>query len=131
MPDIKTVLRLNAASCLGFGALFAAAPAAVGTFLSATPAPDLLIRGLGILLVVNAIHLILTSWRRAPQRAELLYFAAGDGAWVLGTFGLLAATDWIARPAGIAAALAVAAMVAVFGAQQLRTAARTAGQTIR
>lgn len=120
---LKTVLRLNAASCLGFGVLFLAAPGAVRAVLGSAPA--LVIAAIGAVLVLNGAHLMLASSRPA-RPAELRYFAAGDVAWVAGTLGLAASGLWITEPGGIAATVAVAAMVGCFGLLQWRLAAEVA-----
>ena len=39
MAHINTILRLNAASCIGFGGLFLAQPGTVANFLASPPAP--------------------------------------------------------------------------------------------
>jgi len=121
MTALKTILRLNAASCIGFGVLFVAAPAGVAAFLGAPPAPDMAIWVLGALLILNGIHLLHTSLRAIPPKALVFYFSAGDFLWVAGTAALVAAGVWITTPAGIAAAAAVAAAVGGMGLAQVIT----------
>jgi len=128
MPALKTILRLNAASCLGFGALFTAAPGAVGTFLGAPPAPDTLIVLLGAVLALNGLHLLHTSFRPEPPRLLVLYFSAGDFLWVAITAVLIGANLWITTAAGIAAAIVVALAVGGMGLAQLQGLARSAPQ---
>ncbi len=118
MGVLKTILRLNAASCIGFGVLFVAVPGAVAAFLGVPPAPDMAIGGLGALLILNGIHLLHTSLRTHPPKALVLYFSAGDFLWVAGTAILMAAGVWVTTPAGIVAAAAVAAMVGAMGLAQ-------------
>jgi hypothetical protein len=122
---IANVLRANAASCLGFGALFLALPRPVADFLGTPPA--WLVAALGAVLLLNGAHL-LWSARRGARRVELLYFALGDAAWVAGTLALVASGTWITTGAGIAAALAVAAPVGVFAVLQWKAAGRQAAQ---
>ena len=120
---IANVLRANAASCLGFGALFLALPGPVAGFLGSPPV--WLVAALGGVLLLNGAHLFWAAMR-GPGRVELLYFALGDGAWVAGTLALVASGTWITTGAGIAAALAVAAPVEVFAVLQWKAAGRQA-----
>ena len=116
------VLQANAASCLGFGALFAALPGPVAEFLGSPPV--WLIRVTGAVLLVNGAHLLWTA-RRGPGRAALIYFALGDAAWVAATVLLVAGGIWITTPGGILAAVAVALPVGTFGYLQWKAAVRT------
>jgi len=122
MPTMQTVLRLNAASCLVFGAAFLAFPEPIAGFLGAPPAPAWLIAALGAGLIGYSLPLLVQSRRGRPGPVWLRIFALGDGLWVLVTIGLVLAGLWITHPPGIAAALAVAAMVGAFGWLQLRQA---------
>ena len=116
---LATVLRLNALSCLSFGALFLATPGAVAGALG-TP-PVWFIAALGAGLVGNAALLWLSVRAgRAPRRAEVLAFSLGDAAWVVGTLALILAGVWIVTPGGRVAALAVAVMVGALGRAQWR-----------
>ncbi|GAB4543382.1 MAG: hypothetical protein Tsb0010_19910 [Parvularculaceae bacterium] len=119
MSRLKTILRLNAASCFGFGALFALAPASVAAFLSDTPAPGWLILALGLGLLANGAHLVLAASRAKLRAGEVLHFAIGDFLWVAATIALIVFGVWITTPAGIEAALAVALMVGAFGGLQI------------
>jgi len=116
MYNLKLILRLNAASCLIFGALFVAAPDLVAAFLGA--APPLLLRIVGAVLFLNGLHLSWASMRTPLPKVELYYFVAGDASWVLLTVLLLVLGVWITTTPGIAAAIAVAAMVGAFGLLQ-------------
>ena len=118
MEKLRLVLRANAASCIGFGALFVAAPAATASFLGDGPA--LLFQIIGAGLVLNGLHLIVASLRAELVRREVQYFSVGDFLWGAGTLALLAAGAVIQTPAGIAAALAVGAVVVLMGALQVR-----------
>lgn len=128
MIALKTILRLNAASCIAFGALFVAAPEAVAAFLGVPPAPAIAIGALGVLLSLNGVHLLHTGLRVSPPRALVLYFSAGDLLWVAGTAILIAMGFWITTPAGIAAAAAVAAAVGGMGVGQLLALSRAQPQ---
>ena len=116
MPNLKTLLRLNAASCLGFGVLFVALPAATAGFLG-TP-PFWLVVATGSVLIANGLHLIWASRRPAPIRPEIFYFCAGDAGWVLATLALIASGTWVTSGPGIIAALIVAIGVGALGALQ-------------
>lgn len=111
--SIRTVLRANAASCLVFGLIFAVAPGAVAAFVGDPPA--LLVRIVGVGLILNATHLLIAAHRPILRRTEIGHFVIGDAAWAVATLALIATGTWITAPAGIAASLVVAAMVAAFG----------------
>ena len=117
---LTTLLRLNALSCLGFGAMFLLAPDRVAAFLGAVP--PWFLRALGAGLLGNGLHLVAAA-RRSPRGWEIRWFSAGDAAWVALTLGILAAGAWITTPAGQAAAAAVAVGVGSLGALQWQTLA--------
>ncbi len=117
MTSLAFVLRLNAASCFGFGALFIAIPNAVSTVLG-NASPFALV-ALGALLLVNGVHLLLASMRTRPLTAEILWFSLGDLAWWLITMTLIAADVWITTPLGMVIALLVALCVTALGLAQL------------
>jgi hypothetical protein len=122
--SLATLLRLNALSCVGFGALFLLAPGRVAAFLGAMP-PGLLV-ALGLALLANGIHLRAAAMR-PPRNWEIRWFSLGDAAWVALTLAVLAAGGWITTPAGQATAAAVAVGVGALGAlqwQALATGAR-------
>jgi len=116
MISLAYVLRLNAASCLSFGALFVAVPSAVASALG-NVSPTV-IAVLGAVLLVNAAHLLLASARTRPFQAEILWFSIGDMAWWLTTLILIAAGVWITTPVGVVLALLVALLVAALGLGQ-------------
>ncbi|MAT65633.1 MAG: hypothetical protein CMN57_08310 [Gammaproteobacteria bacterium] len=120
MPSLRAILRINATSCLLFGALFVAMPNTVAGFLGAPPAPGSVILVLGVLLVFNGIHLLYVSRAPRPSRAWVGYFSGGDFVWVLGTLLLVGSGLWINAPAGILAALVVAVAVGAMGWMQLK-----------
>jgi len=128
MISLKTILRLNALSCVGFGGLFLAMPGAVAAFLGDPPAPDTLLRLLGGLLLLNGLHLHYTSSQSRPHRLIVLYFSLGDLLWVLAIAGLIGAGLWITTLAGVAAAIAVAAVVGAMGLAQVALLKREAAQ---
>lgn len=117
MTSLAVVLRLNAASCLGFGALFTIMPGEVALMLGA--APSGVVAGLGILLLANGGHLALASLRSRPIEAEILWFSFGDMAWWIASLALIAAGVWVTTPLGVALALLVGACVAALGCAQL------------
>ncbi len=119
MNRLRPVLRLNAASCLLFGLLFIAVPSPVAAFLAdRNPAPEWLIMGLGIGLLLNGLGLFITARAPLPNRIMVRFFSIGDALWVLGTLVLLASGIWIDRVPGGVAALAVAAFVGAAGWMQ-------------
>lgn len=120
---LKPVLFANAASCLGFGVLFAAFPGGVASFLG-TP-PQILVMLLGFGLILNGAHILWVARQAAPKRRDVLYFALGDGMWVLATVILLAGGIWITSGAGVSAALVVAIWVGGCGLLQWRYAPLT------
>jgi len=128
MISLTAILRMNAASCIGFGGLFLAIPGAVAAFLGAPPAPEILIQVLGGLLVLNGVHLLHTSYRAVPPGLLVLYFSLGDFLWVLATAVLIASGTWITSQAGIAAAVVVAASVGALGMAQVMALRRNANQ---
>lgn len=117
--QLATLMRLNALSCAGFGAVFTLAPAAVAGFLGTFPV--LLVHALGVGLMLNAVLLGLASWPgRNPRRHEMLFFCAGDLAWVVASVVLLAAGLWITTIGGQVSTLIVALGVGAMGAAQWR-----------
>jgi hypothetical protein len=119
MYSLKTVLRLNALSCIVFGIVFAFAANATAAFLGS--APPVFIRITGVLLLFNGLHLVWASFRRVPKY-ELYYFVVGDLTWVTLTAILLGLGIWITTAAGIAAAIGVALVVGVLGIAQIGAA---------
>jgi hypothetical protein len=117
---LKLVLRLNALSCIFFGVLFLGLGGPVAAFLG--EAPVWLVRGLGALLVGNAALMLASSARQTPAETEIRLFALGDLSWVAATLILVGAGLYVTSLGGIVAALAVAAMVGVFGILQWRLA---------
>ena len=86
MLSLKNVMRANATSCLAFGALFVLQPNLVANFLSVTsPAPKSYILILGILLILNGLHLLWASRVPLPQKKLILYFSTSDYIWVIGS----------------------------------------------
>lgn len=117
MTSLAYVLRLNSASCLGFGGLFVLIPDIVADTLGA--APPIAVFGLGILLLVNGVHLAIASLRKRPNRLEIIWFSISDMVWWLASLGLIAAGVWVTSATGITLALLVAIGVAALGLAQL------------
>ncbi len=117
MTSLKTVLRLNALSCLFFGAMFVFAPKSVPAALGHVPSGVLVT--LGVVLLLNGAHLILAAQRRKPWVVEIIWFTLGDLAWWLMTMGIVASGFWITTPFGLWAAIIVATIVAVLGVLQM------------
>ncbi|RBP48809.1 hypothetical protein [Arenicella xantha] len=122
MLSLKNVMRANATSCLAFGALFALQPSLVANFLGgASPAPESYILILGILLILNGLHLLWASRVPLAQKELILYFSTGDYIWVIGSVGLMISGVWITTAGGMLVASAVALMVGLFGILQMTT----------
>lgn len=130
MFSTHSLLRANAASCLGFGGLFVAVPGLVSHFLSQNPAPQMVVIAVGALLLVNGLHLLLVARAEQPETRWLIYFSLGDLAWVALTVGLIAAGTWITSSVGIVTSLAVAALVGFFGVAQLAVARSQSAQEV-
>ncbi len=113
---LKHVLRLNAASCAVFGAIFAFAAQSTAQFVGDPPV--LLVQILGVGLMTNAALLIWASTRALPDRNLVLMFALGDGLWVIATAVLLAADLWITTGMGIGFAIVIALFVGACGVLQ-------------
>lgn len=114
---LATLLWVNAATCLGTGAVFLAAPGAVARFLGAVPAMALVL--LGIVLVLHGAHLALAG-RRGPLPWQVWFFSLGDGLWVIATIAILADGTWITTAPGVAVASATAVVVGIMGALQVQ-----------
>ncbi|MGB0507083.1 MAG: hypothetical protein ACPGGK_12885 [Pikeienuella sp.] len=117
---LRLVLQANAGSCVLFGALFAFAGEWTAEFLGNPPVT--LIQVLGIGLLVNAAALLWTSMKARPKRAEIFFFAFGDGVWVVATIVLLINGLWITTFAGMAWTIGIAFFVGVCGLLQTRLA---------
>lgn len=117
MASLNNILRINAASCLGFGMVFLVGSGAVSAFLGTIPTQVLIAIGVG--LVVNGLHLGLASLRAAPRRAEIIWFSLGDLFWWMGSLLLVASAVWITTPIGLVSVLLVAMAVAALGVSQL------------
>jgi hypothetical protein len=117
MTSLRQLLRINAASCLGFGAMLLMLPGPVAAALGAPPI--LLLQGLGAGLLVNGVHLLLAARSARPSRGVALWFSTGDLIWWLATVALVSSGVWITTAFGQIAALFVAAGVASLGAAQM------------
>ncbi|WP_316015626.1 hypothetical protein [Roseobacter sp. HKCCA0434] len=116
MTRLQSVLVANAASCVGFGALFLLWPTGVSGFLGKVPPGVLVLLGIG--LIGNGLHLAYAA-KRGAGAAEVLWFSLLDLGWWLGSLGLVASGMWVVRPGGVAACLVVAVCVAALGLVQL------------
>lgn len=114
--SLQSVLRLNAASCIGFGLLFISLPLQTAAFLANEQiAPAWFIAVLGAGLTLNGAGLLLTARQRPPRTLLVRLFSLGDLLWVLATLVLIVTGWWINSAAGIGAALLVAATVGSMG----------------
>jgi len=113
---LQSVLRVNAASCIGFGLVFGLLPDKTAAFLAVERiAPAWLIAVLGVALIINGLGLLLTSRQQAPQTMLVQFFSLGDLLWVVGTIVLIITGWWVNSSTGIAVALLVAAGVGTLG----------------
>jgi hypothetical protein len=120
MLNLKHVMRANAISCLAFGVVFVLQPSLAANFLGgASPAPQLYILILGILLILNGLHLLWASRIPLPKKELILYFSIGDFIWVIASVVLMVSEVWITTTGGVFIASAVAVMVGLFGMLQM------------
>lgn len=117
MLILRRVMQVNAASCLGFGGLFAIAPASVAAFLGTVPVWLVLMLGVGLL--INGGHLLWSARAETPLLRDVIWFSVGDIVWFLGSLLLLAGQIWVSTPMGVALCWAVAWGVAMLGLTQL------------
>lgn len=117
MALLRTVIRLNAASCLLFGVLFTAWSAPVSRFLGGTSTVVVVIAGVALLF--NGGHLLTASLRRAIRPGEVCYFSTGDLLWVAMTLGIVASRSVLTTTASVVLSLVVAAFVGTLGIVQL------------
>ncbi len=122
MKTLSTTLRLNAASCLLFGLLFAFAPDWTSSLIG-NSAPFIL-RIIGLGLILNGVHLLFAASRSKIICPELLYFVLGDFAWVIATVALLILGVGVTTAVGVVAAILVAITVGSLGFMQFREARR-------
>lgn len=121
MLSLQNVMGANAMSCLVFGVLFALQPNLVATFLGGeSAAPQLYIMILGILLILNGLHLLWASKISLPKKALVLYFSVGDFIWVVASVALVILGVWITTNIGIIVTCVVATMVGLFGVLQMK-----------
>lgn len=121
MNQINIILKLNALSCLLFGALFVFIPETIIAFLADTHfMPKLVLVALGVVLNLWGMLLIWLSNRDPLPNVLLLIVALGDFLWVVATVVLLLMQVWINSSNGIAAAGLVAMLVGWFGLQQFQ-----------
>jgi hypothetical protein len=117
MTSLPMILRLNALSCLGFGAIFSLMPEPVAGLLG--QAPGWAVPAVGLGLIGNGLHLLWEAGQHPPRTAWVIWFSTGDLLWWLTTIALIATRTWITAPLGQALALAVAVGVAGLGVAQL------------
>jgi len=124
MFTLKNILRTNAISCLAFGLFFILMPLDIVNFLSLNsnnnaPFPEIVLQGLGVVLIFNGLHLLWASTLKKPNKFLIYYFSMGDFLWTAGTVVLLGLGIWITTTVGIIASVIVALMVTLLGILQL------------
>jgi len=117
MDVLRTALRMNAASCLLFGALFTWMPAPVARFLGVPSVITITI--VGAALLINGGHLLIASWRKRVRPLEVYYFSTGDLLWVTLTLALVASESLLTTTISVIASLVVAVFVGSVGVVQL------------
>lgn len=120
MVTLKRVLRANAASCIIFALIFLLKPTEVATFLSGdAPAQAVLLQILGVILMLNGVHLLWASVQELPGKLLVLYFSIGDFVWVFASISLVVSKLWITNVPGITATMVVATLVGTLGVLQM------------
>jgi hypothetical protein len=120
MVTLKTVLRMNATSCIIFAIIFLLMPTAGASFLGKNKAaPELVLQVLGLILLTNGLHILWVSWQLKPHKYLVLYFAVGDFIWVVASIILVSLGMWITTTLGIFISLLVTMMVGTFGILQI------------
>lgn len=114
---LRTVLRLNAISCMSFGIVFLLCSESTAKFLDDFTFVDF--RLIGGALFVNGIHLLLGSLRKEMKRLEIAYFILGDLLWVVGSL-ILIGVGAIFSVSAVAATLGVTVLVGTLGYLQWR-----------
>lgn len=117
MDVLRTALRVNAASCLFFGALFTWVPASVARLLGVSSVIAVAI--VGVALLINGGHLLIASWRKRVRRLEVYYFSTGDLLWVTLTLVFVASESFLTTAISVVVSLTVAAFVGTVGVLQL------------
>lgn len=125
MQSVRYLLRLNTATCAGFGTLFMIWAPGVADYLGAMPIVAL--QWLGVALLLHSGHLLLVSFRSRIHDLEIYYFSSGDLLWFLASLCLVSATDLVSTNAGVTATLCIALGVAVMGIAQLWCYAEATG----
>jgi len=79
MITLSNVMKANATCCIGFGSLLVFFSESVAHFLSLNnPVPNIALVLLGLVLIMNGLHLIWASFRLKPSKLLVLYFSVGD-----------------------------------------------------
>ncbi len=128
MVTLPNVLRMNASTCLGFGALFSAVPDSVAYFLSSTsPAPSLVVFILGLGLISQSIHLFWASFQTHISKGLIVYFSVGDFAWALASLAIMLMGLWVNSALGMLCTSLVALMVSILGVMQISASKQQQG----
>jgi len=109
-PFLRRVLAVDAASCLGMGAICAAG---AGMLAGPLGLPRMLLLASGLVLLLCAAVIGWLALRREAPRALVLAVIAGNAAWVAGSLLLLASPFVAPTTLGALFLLAQAAAVAV------------------
>jgi hypothetical protein len=106
---------------LSFSLLFLLKAQQVALFLDsgASNFQSQLIVIVGLILLINGIHLAAASFQEKIRALEVYYFVTGDLLWVTATFGLIALQLFVTTPLGNLYALLVAFIVGGIGVLQV------------
>lgn len=92
MPNLRTLLRVDAATCATMGALLALG---AGPIAAVTAIPEGLLGAAGVALLPIAAFMAAVAQRAAPWRPGAWLVVGGNALWVLGSLALMAG-NWIA-----------------------------------
>ena len=124
---LKRILLLDAASCLGMGALLIAGAGALAPLLGLDRS---LLFGAGLVLIPIGLFILWTATRRSLMPLAVYLIVAGNLAWVVESLLLIRGADSISaiRTVFVAAQAAMVAVLAILEWVGVRRAGRTAAQ---
>ena len=126
MFTLNMIMRANALSCILFGLIFLITTEDVIVFLSTdNQMPKLILELLGIVLIINGLHLIYEARVVKPNKHWVIYFSIGDFIWTLASIFLILNEVWITSNNGIIMTAIISIMVGIFGILQLNKSKTT------
>ncbi|MBO1255895.1 hypothetical protein J3L16_09390 [Alteromonas sp. 5E99-2] len=119
MLSLKNIMAANGISCIGFGGIFIFNASTIANFLTVDNSiPLMVLKVVGLILVLNGIHLLWSSTRQRIKKWLMVYFCLGDMLWVITSLALVIFGLWITTIQGIVATIIIAIMVGYFGVMQ-------------